>query len=371
MRASTTFPPPDTAGAALQGSDIAALFAAVRAATGELPQPTETTTYDNTYVVGTDSLLFVAEFRDPHGRPVVRGILLERWTPAQVGERTELVPRLTFYHDHEGLLYRCALCYLKNIPLALHGHTGLGKTELVRYFAGLLGAPVYRMNLHGLSTTDDIVGKLLPIGNGRVGFQDGLVTTAVRKGGILLLEEMNATGQEVWFALHGLLDGSRALVLVEKDNEVVPQHPLCRIFSTFNPAEYPALYPGTKDLSAAYLRRWASVRVGFPSREVERTILVTRFPELGRGEHREILETMLDVAQVARKLLQDRARAFDFVMSTGTLVAWAELSLLVGPVEAARIAFYDILDQKTKAVFRDQIFSYVTNWDTDQLDGGH
>ncbi len=369
MQPSTISPISTTAGLALHGRDLDALFAAVRAATGELPQATAASVYDNTYRVGEGSLLFVGHFRDAHGGAVARGILLDEWTPALVGERADLVPPRSFYHDHQGLLYRCALSYLKNIPLALHGHTGVGKTELVRYFAALLGAPVYRMNLHGLSTTDDIVGKLLPVGDGRVGFQDGLVTTAVRKGGLLLLEEMNATGQEVWFALHGLLDGSRALVLVEKDNEVVHQHPWCRIYSTFNPAEYPALYPGTKELSAAYLRRWASVRVGFAAREVERTILVTRFPEMDRGENREILEIMLDVAQVARKLLTDRARAFDFVMSTGLLVAWAELTLLLGPIEAARIAFYDILDQKTKSVFRDQIFSYVTNWSTDQLDG--
>jgi len=44
---------------------------------------------------------------------------------------------------------------------------------------------------------------------------------------------------------------------------------------------------------------------------------------------------------VARKLLDDRSRAFDFVMSTGVLVAWADLSLLVGPLEAARIAFIE------------------------------
>ena len=38
------------------------------------------------------------------------------------------------------------------------------------------------MNLHGLSTTDDVIGKLLPVGDGRVVFQDGQVTTAVRTG---------------------------------------------------------------------------------------------------------------------------------------------------------------------------------------------
>lgn len=357
------------AGIAVNGADMDALLAATAEATGCMPEASDRTPFDGVFNVGESSLLFVGRFRDVGGHPVFRGIVLDRWASPLVEGREELIPPLVFYHDHQGLLYRCALGYLKNLPLALHGHTGVGKTELVRYFAALLGVPVYRMNLHGLSTTDDIVGKLLPIGGGRVGFQDGLVTTAVRNGGILLLEEMNATGQEVWFVLHGLLDGSRALVLVEKDNEVVHQHPLCRIYSTFNPAEYPALYPGTKELSAAYLRRWASVRVGFASREVERTILATRFPGMVEGENRETLEVMLDVAQVARRLLTDRARAFDFVMSTGLLVAWAELTLTVGPIEGARIAFYDILDQKTKAVFRDQIFSYVTTWSVDRLDG--
>ncbi len=271
--------------------ELAGLLSAVARATGRTPNVRDLTRFDNVYGldrdahdIGPDALLFTARLLDEHGAPVVRGVVLDRWTPPMVGGQGELVPEVDFYHDHRGLLFRCALAYLRNLPLALHGHTGVGKTELVRYFACLLGAPVYRMNLHGLSTTDDIIGKLLPVGDGGVVFQDGLVTTAVRSGGILLLEEMNATGQEVWFALHGLLDGSRALVLVEKDNEVVRQHAWCRIFSTFNPAEYPNLYPGTKELSAAYLRRWASVRIAFADLEVERAIILTRFPDFGAPE---------------------------------------------------------------------------------------
>jgi MoxR-like ATPase len=341
---------------------------AVYARTGFQPEARQRTSFNNVYAVGERSLLFTARLRDAHDEPVVRGVLIDRWTTDMVDERADLIPRDIFYHDHQFLLYRCALAYLRGVPLALHGHTGLGKTEAVRYFAAFLCAPLYRMNLHGLSTTDDIIGKLIPVGDSMVGFQDGLVTTAVRRGGILLLEEMNATGQEVWFALHGLLDGSRALVLVENDNQVVRQHPWCQVFSTFNPAEYASLYPGTKELSAAYLRRWASVRVDFPGREAERRILLDRFPEYAEEDLRDVLETMLEVAQVARRLLKDRARAFDYVMSTGTLVSWAEFARDVGALEAARLVFYDLLDQRTKTIFRDQIFAYVTDWSTDQLD---
>lgn len=357
-------------GGSLSAPDKASLLALVEREWGAAPETTAGTGADNVYRLDADHLLFTGTFADTDGNPVERGLVLRRWPSDLLGDRAALVPPLGYYHDHDALLYRCALAYHLNTPLALHGHTGIGKTELVRYFAALLGAPLYRMNLHGLSTTDDIIGKLLPAGSGRVMFQDGLVTTAVRRGGILLLEEMNATGQEVWFALHGLLDGSRALVLVEKDNEVVHQHPFCRIYATFNPAEYPALYPGTKELSAAYLRRWVSVRMGFVDLEIERAIIVKRFPAFAGPPLDATLTTMLEVARVSRDILRQRVHSFNFVLSTGTLEAWAALTPHVGPVSAAKMCFYDLLDDRMKALFREQIFAYVTDWDLSRLDEG-
>jgi MoxR-like ATPase len=345
------------------------LLRAVEERWQEAPRAAAHTRADNVYEVGDDRLLFVGEMPAPEG-PRVRAILLQRWSEELRAGRQPLVPPFAYYRDHDGLLYRCALAYHMNLPLALHGHTGVGKTELVRHFAALLGAPLYRMNLHGLSTTDDIIGKLLPGGAGTVYFQDGLVTTAVRHGGILLLEEMNATGQEVWFSLHGLLDGSRSLVLVEKDNEVVTQHSNCRVFSTFNPAEYPNLYPGTKELSVAYLRRWLSVRMGFLPLDVEREILLRRFPALSDPPHDETLEIMLEVARVARSILLARTSTFNFVLSTGVLESWAALALHTDPLTAARMTFYDLLEERVKVLFREQVFAYVTPWDLSSLEEG-
>jgi len=326
------------------------------------------TQFDNTYSLEDGALLFTARFHDPQGNEIFRGVVLCPWGPRQIDGREALIPSAGFYQDHDGLLYRAALSYRLDVPLAIHGHTGVGKTELVRYLAWLLNAPLYRMNLHGLSTTDDIIGKLLPAGRGDVRFQDGLVTTAVRHGGVLLLEEMNATGQEIWFALHGLLDQSRALVLAEKDNEVLPQHRDCHIFATFNPVEYLSLYPGTKELSAAYLQRWSSVRIQFLDLALERRILLQRFPALGGEEYRSDLEAMLEVAALAREMLVSRPNAFPFVLSTGVLRAWASLLPHLGPLEAARMAFYDLLDERLKAVFREQVFAYATSWDVSQLE---
>jgi MoxR-like ATPase len=368
MSGSSLLTPADAGHRTIVAPNRERLLAGAKEIAGAEPRATARTPFDGVYHLGHDLLLFTGSFPDPAGQLLARGVMLPRCDPSAVGGKEDLVPPLGFYHDHDSLLFSCALAYLLDAPLAIHGHTGVGKTELVRYFAALLGAPLYRMNLHGLSTTDDIIGKLVPSGGGAVWFQDGLVTTAVRRGGVLLLEEMNATGQEVWFALHGLLDGSRALTLVEKDNEVIHQHPRCRIYATFNPSEYPDLYPGTKELSAAYLRRWASVRLEFMEVDMERTILLERFPAFAEPEHEEILETMLQVARVSREMLLNRSRSFNFVFSTGTLEAWASFALHIGPVGAAKMAFYDLVDERLKAIFREQVFSYVTPWDLSVLD---
>ena len=353
---------------AFSAPDLAELRAQVGARSGLPVDDREATAHDGVWAVGDDSLLFAALVAGERpGEQLARGVLLDKWGAAARAGREDLVPQVEPYQDHDGLLYRTALAYHLDIPVAFHGHTGVGKTELVRYLACLLQAPLYRLNLHGLSTTDDIIGKLLPAGAGEVRFQDGLVTTAVRHGGVLLLEELNATGQEVWFSLHGLLDQSRALVLVEKDNEVVRQHPNCRIFSTFNPPEFLTLYPGTKELSTAYLRRWASIRIGFLEREAERALLLRRFPELAAEECRADVEAMLEVAALSQVMLEQSASSFPFVFATGVLHAWARLVPYLGPLPAARMTFYDVLDERLKAVFREQVFAYSTPWDLSAL----
>jgi MoxR-like ATPase len=357
-------------GWALTGPALDAVLEEIGQRSGLQPEEHASTSDDHTYSLGGSHLIFTGCLASRGGGRETHAVVLPRWPAALLAGRDHLVPASRYYRDRDALLLCCALAWHLDQPLAIHGHTGVGKTELVRHLAALLGAPLYRMNLHGLSTTDDVVGKLLPSADGGIYFQDGLVTAAVREGGILLLEEMNATGQEVWFALHGLLDGSRALVLVEKDNELLPQHPWCGLYSTFNPAEHPGLYPGTKSLSAAYLRRWASVRMDFAPLEVEREILLRRFPSLDEPGRRADLDNMLQVAHAAREILRTRVQAFDFVLSTGVLETWAAFAAHLAPLVAARLAFYDLLEERTKTIFREQIFPYVTDWDIDTLHGG-
>jgi midasin (ATPase involved in ribosome maturation) len=248
------------------------------------------------------------------------------------------------------------------MPMALWGHTSVGKSEGIKAFAALIQAPIYRINFHGMTTSDDIIGKLLPVGEGRIEFQDGGVTECVRQGGILMMEELNAASQEVHFALHGLFDGFGSLVLVEKDNEIVHKHPQCRIFSTMNPSEFTSLYPGTKDLSQAFSGRWPIFRhVDFLPENLEIKIIQEHAPQTSKAD----IIQMVKVAKIARKFLVENK--LQFVFSTRTLKNWAQLTPKFGMLRAAEMCFLGHMDSSARAKMITEILDSATTLDIKYL----
>jgi MoxR-like ATPase len=273
-------------------------------------------------------------------------------------KQRERIPKLQYYVDHDNLFQEVAYAYLHDMPMALWGHSGVGKSEMIKAFAALIEAPIYRVNFHGMTTADDIIGKLLPSGEGRIDFQDGGVTECVRSGGILLMEEFNAASQEVHFCLHGLFDGFGSLVLVEKDNEIVHKNPQCRIFATMNPSEFVYLYPGTKDLSQAFAGRWPIFRhVDFLPEGLEQQIVQEHAPKVNKND----IIQMIKVARLARKLLVENK--LNFVFSTRTLKNWAYLTEKFGMLRAAEMAFLGHMDSTARAMMITEVLDATTTMD--------
>lgn len=279
-----------------------------------------------------------------------------------IEKHSQRIPTPSIYFDHDNLYQEVAYAYNNNLPMALWGHTGTGKSELIKQFAAIIGAPVYRVNFNGMTTTDDIIGKLLPAGNGEVKFQDGGVTECVRHGGILLLEELNACSQEVLFSLHGLIDGFASLVLVEKDNEIVNKHIDCHIFATLNPSEYVYLYPGTKDLSQAFASRWPIFRhVSFLPDDIEAELLKKNFGFLSSTT----IKQMVKVAHLSRKLMDEGK--LTFVFSARVLKNWAQLSERFGILAAAELSFIGHMDSSSRAIMITEVLDVATKLDISEL----
>lgn len=155
----------------------------------------------------------------------------------------------------------------------LVGHTGLGKTTLVQELANENSKTLIRISVHSGVTADEIIGKWLAV-NGTTIWQDGILTTAMRKGDWVVFDEINACPADVMFALHSLLDDAKQITLLEKDSEIVKPHAEFRFFATMNPVDD---YAGTKEMNMAFMSRFNAVIeiTGFAP-DVEESILVSK-----------------------------------------------------------------------------------------------
>lgn len=143
-----------------------------------------------------------------------------------------------------------------DLAALLVGHTGTGKTSLIREQAAQHGAQLHRVNLSGQTGTDEILGKHLADMTRGTYWVDGLLVRAMREGHWVVLDEVNMALPDILARLHSLLDDDRMVVLTEKDGEVVRPKEGFRIFATINPD---GEYAGTKELNRAFLSRFPIV----------------------------------------------------------------------------------------------------------------
>lgn len=224
------------------------------------------------------------------------------------------------YHDHDGLLSFIALGARENLPALIIGETGTGKTTAVRTLAGMMNVPYRRVNLNGGTTADELVGRILLNKEGTF-WADGVLTDAVRKGYWIVLDEINAAGADVLFALHSLLDDDKMLVLSENDGEIVRPHPAFRLFATMNPS---GDYAGTREMSKALMSRFPLVlNAGYPT-EVEEVKIAVERTQLDQN----MAQALVRIANAARASYKEGK--LDFPFSTRDILHVAHIAQALG-----------------------------------------
>lgn len=186
----------------------------------------------------------------------------------------ELVPKEAISinllpHDKKAI----AIAVEYNLPCLLVGQTGTGKTSVVREIAYLKQQPYVRVNMTGFTTPDELIGSK-SVKNGETFFEHGIISDAMNRGAILVIDEINATTPDCLFILHGLLDEDCRITLPNGD--IIRPHKDFRVFATCNPE-----YEGTKTMNRAFLDRFPiilSIETLAPAEEIalliERTGLV-------------------------------------------------------------------------------------------------
>lgn len=123
----------------------------------------------------------------------------------------------------------------------LEGPTGPGKTSFVLAYAAREKRPFYSVSSNVGVEPSQLFGKFVPDnGNGWV-WVDGGVTSIVRHGGVLLLNELNFLPERIATVLFGLLDKRREIVLLDHKGEVIRAHkpPLSEKGPTYRDTEAP------------------------------------------------------------------------------------------------------------------------------------
>ena len=167
-------------------------------------------------------------------------------------------------------------------------------------------------------------------------FEYGPLALAMRYGALLLLNEIDLTSPEIAAGLNSVLDGS-PLCIAENGGELIVPHPMFRLVATANTnggGDDTGLYQGTQRQNLAWLDRFTICEVGYPSADVEKSLLARRFSSLPEP----LCAIMVDYANEVRKLFMGEAstsnltNTIEVTFSTRSLLRWGDLTVRFQPL---------------------------------------
>ncbi len=182
-------------------------------------------------------------------------------------------------------------CYKNKIPVLLKGPTGTGKSRLVEYMAYQLSMPLLTISCHEETSSTDLIGRFVIKGAETI-WLDGPLTTAVKQGAILYLDELAEARPDVIVAIHSLTDHRREL-FIDKLGETLKAHPDFMLVASFNPG----YQKGFKEIKPSTRQRFAALSFDYPDAKLESEIVVNE-----TGVDVDISKKLVGIANKIRNL---------------------------------------------------------------------
>src|SRR3989344_5479994 len=135
-------------------------------------------------------------------------------------------------HTGQEVQRRVKICLEEKIPVLLTGDTGLGKTYFLSCLAQQHNQHLEKINQVG--TSADMMLGMLVATNFTTRWQDGLLTSNVRNGGWVSMEEIARVDHETQGRIFSLLDYDNPVLSLVEINENVKPHENFRFFATTN-----------------------------------------------------------------------------------------------------------------------------------------
>jgi cobaltochelatase CobS len=240
---------------------------------------------------------------------------------------------------------------LKNIieskqyyPVFITGLSGNGKTLMIEQVCAELKRECIRVNISIETDESDLLGGPTLV-NGNVVNRDGPVITAMKRGAILLIDEVDR-GSNKLMCLQGILEGKP--YYNKKSGEVVYPTPGFNVVATANTkgrGSDEGKYL-SQILDDAFLERFPiTVEQEFPSVTVEKKILTPLIKDEG------FVDNLIKWADVIRKTYDEGA--VDELISTRRLVHIAKAYSIFGDKVQAITLCVNRFDEDTKLSFID------------------
>ena len=238
-------------------------------------------------------------------------------------------------------------------PVYISGESGNGKTKMVYQACAVTKRELIRANITESTDEDDLVGGFRIL-NGETVWQDGPAIEAMKRGAILLLDEINLASPKI-MCLQPILEGNP--IYVKKTNTVVHPAPGFSVIATANTkgkASDDGRYIGSNTLNEALLDRFAvTIEHDYPGDTVEIKILTNILDTFGANtpENTDFITKLVAWAKVIRETYL--LGGVDELITTRRLIHTLKFHLLTGTTRAKAIKYtISRFDEDTKKAFQ-------------------
>jgi len=250
-----------------------------------------------------------------------------------------------FYRDLEQIVKSKAF-----YPLFITGLTGNGKTTMVEQVCAKLKRECIRVNISIETDEDDLVGGNTLV-DGNVMFREGPVITAMRRGAVLLIDEIDR-GSNKLMCMQGILEGKP--FFIKKTGEVIYPTAGFNIIATANTkgrGTDDGKYIAAQILDEAFLERFPiTVEQEYPSTTIERKIIINNMKMLECTDE-DFADKLVAWAEIIRKTYTEGA--IDELISTRRLVHIVKAFSVFNDRQKAIELCINRFDADTKTAFTD------------------
>lgn len=191
-------------------------------------------------------------------------------------------------------------------PTFISGLSGNGKTTMVEQTCAKLKREAIRVNISIETDEDDLIGGNTLV-DGNVVYREGPVLTAMKRGAILILDELDR-GSNKLMCLQAILEGKP--YFNKKTGEVVTPAPGFNIIATANTkgrGSDDGKFMSAQILDEAFLERFAiTVEQAYPSAKQEKKIILGKMGKVNKVDE-DFADKLVTWAEVIRKTFYEGA----------------------------------------------------------------